>query len=353
MVLDSLLELVNTLRERIDEHGAALRQNEALTRAALIDPLLRELGWDTEDPELVIPEFRSTAGSADYALMIGGEQPPGLIIEAKKLGESLDDRVALQSLNYCNLIGTPHFALTDGKSWKIYSTFEQAPLADRLITTFSIGEMPAAEICLYALALWRPNVETANVVAAQRPIVRSETITAQSDVAKPAREDSVALSVQPTTEIPPPMSKSGMPPRAIREQYTQPDYGPARDVGEWTPLTELRPQPYSKPAEIILPDSSKVAIQTWRSVPIEATRWLIDNGLLGPEHCPIKYSESAKRHILAISPYHPDGKDFTAPEHVKMLYLNTHYSGANLVRIAMTIIHRTGQDPSQFKVRLR
>ena len=44
MVLDSLLELVETLRERIDEHRGALKQSEALTRYALIDPMLRELG---------------------------------------------------------------------------------------------------------------------------------------------------------------------------------------------------------------------------------------------------------------------------------------------------------------------
>ena len=56
MPLESLLGLVETLRSRIDEHGNALRQSEALTRYTLIDPLLRELGWDTDDPALVMPE---------------------------------------------------------------------------------------------------------------------------------------------------------------------------------------------------------------------------------------------------------------------------------------------------------
>ena len=51
MILESLLELVETLKARIDAHGDQLRQSEALTRYALIDPLLRELGWDTEDPD--------------------------------------------------------------------------------------------------------------------------------------------------------------------------------------------------------------------------------------------------------------------------------------------------------------
>ena len=51
MPLDSLLNLVETLKQRIVEHKAALSQSEALTRYALIDPLLRELGWDTSRPQ--------------------------------------------------------------------------------------------------------------------------------------------------------------------------------------------------------------------------------------------------------------------------------------------------------------
>ena len=71
MPLESLLTLVEKLRKRIDAHGDALRQSEALTRYVLIDPLLRELGWDTEDPVLVRPEYREAGGSADYACSVG------------------------------------------------------------------------------------------------------------------------------------------------------------------------------------------------------------------------------------------------------------------------------------------
>ena len=87
MPLESLLELVHTLSDRIDQHGSALRQSEALTRYALIDPLLRELGWDTSDPEMVIPEYRSGNGRADYALM--NNSSPAMMVEAKSLGYKL------------------------------------------------------------------------------------------------------------------------------------------------------------------------------------------------------------------------------------------------------------------------
>ena len=72
MPLEELLSVVETLRGRIAAHGPALRQSEALTRYALIDPLLRGLGWDTADPSQVLVEYHSGGGSADYALVGSG-----------------------------------------------------------------------------------------------------------------------------------------------------------------------------------------------------------------------------------------------------------------------------------------
>lgn len=72
MPFESLLKLVETLRKRIDEHGATLRQSETMTRYALVDPLLRELGLDTGNPDLVVPEYKAGSGSADYALLVNG-----------------------------------------------------------------------------------------------------------------------------------------------------------------------------------------------------------------------------------------------------------------------------------------
>ena len=85
MVLDDLHELIETLQARLDAHASELQKNEALTRYALIDPLLRGLGWDTSDPSQVLVEFRSQNGAADYALLGAGGRPL-VIVEAKKLG---------------------------------------------------------------------------------------------------------------------------------------------------------------------------------------------------------------------------------------------------------------------------
>ena len=58
MLLDDLYQSIENLRERMENHQDKLKQSEALTRSALVDPLLRALGWDTENPSQVIPEYK-------------------------------------------------------------------------------------------------------------------------------------------------------------------------------------------------------------------------------------------------------------------------------------------------------
>ena len=76
MVLDELVGCIELLQERIRSHRDALRENETRTRMALIDPLLRALGWDVFDPEVVTPEYKAGGGWVDYALMVAATLQP-------------------------------------------------------------------------------------------------------------------------------------------------------------------------------------------------------------------------------------------------------------------------------------
>ena len=313
MTLDSLYELIRDLERRIATEGAALRRSEALTRYALVDPLLRALGWDTEDARQVIPEYHSVAGVADYALFIGGSQPPAVIIEAKKLGEPLDDIGGFQSLNYRNLVGTPHFALTDGRIWKIYTTFEQAPLADRLIAEFAIGDMDAVEVCMKALALWRRSVDAGNVRTSS-PILRWEQGEDERDNDTPVQD--------PTPQ------------------------------SDWIPLSEYEPRPYERLSEIKFPDDTTVVIKYQKGIIIETTRWLIRNGLLqpdNPDHCPIR---SDTRYIISTGNVHSHGVPFVDPEWVDgVVCIETNAGNPLNIKNTCKVLTTVGQDPSAFKVK--
>jgi predicted type IV restriction endonuclease len=83
------------------------RIGEQSTKAALIVPLLRALGWDVEDLDEVQFEYRTVRGDnpVDFALLL--QRRPVLFIEAKALGENLRDRKwASQIVSYAAVAGS-------------------------------------------------------------------------------------------------------------------------------------------------------------------------------------------------------------------------------------------------------
>ena len=308
MPLERLLELVETLRARIDKHGNALRQSEALTRYALIDPLLRELGWDTSNPDMVVPEYRSGAGSADYALLSNGS--PAMMVEAKKLSTRLRDQVLSQGINYCLMEGTSYFTVTDGQRWEVYETHKPVPIDEKRIVSWDLNEVSSAEVCLKALALWRSSVQSGYVSAAQAPVVG-------------------LAPVQPETAT-------------TQTTSTSPD------EHEWQPLTGVQAgRGTPAPVEILLPDDSRVPITSWVGIPEAAVSWLLHNGILNASHCPIP---RAKRYLLSTSPFQPDGRSMTHKK-IGSLFMGSNYSASDQIKNSCIIIEHVGQDPAQFKVR--
>ncbi len=313
MPLESLLTLVEKLCERIDVHGKELRQNEALTRYALIDPLLRELGWDTEDPNLVIPGYTGVGGSADYALLSGDK--PLMIVEAKKLDTSLrNEKVLTQGLAYCQQQGTRYLSVTDGRRWEIYETHKLASIDEKRIVEFDLKSQAAAEACLKALALWEIRM-SGQVAPEQTPVVRP-----------PHNQPD---SKEPPTLPPTPPSPEG-----------------------WQPLSELSPQLGDHPpVKIQFPDGSDVPVNRWKGLLVGVVQWLEKNRLLTASHCPLRMVPKSKRYVVSTDPIHSDGQKFKAPAQAGSLRIETNGSSKSIAQVTRTIIKHVGQNPAQFKVR--
>ena len=326
MPLESLLELVKTLSDRIDQHGPALRQSEALTRYTLIDPLLRELGWDTSDPDMVIPEYRVPNNQiADYVLQDNGH--PVMVVESKKLDEPLQSGKALdQGILYCAYTGSKHFVLTDGRRWEIYEAGNTTP-----VISFDMKEN-TARVCLKALALWRHSVESGDIAAAQTSVV--EPTQPQQGI--------------PDTETQP------IPTPVIQTQTII----PVPENGEWQPLSGFNPEPRSpRPIEMMFPDNTTSTIRSWGSMIVEVTRWLVNNNFLSSGHFPIEYPPARTRYIVHTTPTHPSELPFGQSEtletkRVGKLYVEINTSLGTVVRQTRHIIESVDQHPAQFKVRL-
>jgi hypothetical protein len=135
-----LASVLSTVRDRITRYQ---RQGigEQDTKAALIVPVLRALGWDVEDLEDVKLEYRRRPSDnpVDYALFLLRE--PRLFIEAKPLGAHLEDqRWANQILTYAMAAGVEWVALSDGNEYRLYNSHAAVPVEEKLFRIIQVAD---------------------------------------------------------------------------------------------------------------------------------------------------------------------------------------------------------------------
>jgi len=128
--------------------------NEQNTKATLIEPVLRALGWNVENVEEVQREFRLKRRDkpVDYGLLI--LRTPRLFIEAKALGSNLDHRRwANQIMGYALVAGVEWIVLTDGDEWRIYNAHAAVAVDQKLFRSVRVtGDDPLVVKTLELLA---------------------------------------------------------------------------------------------------------------------------------------------------------------------------------------------------------
>lgn len=133
-----LADVLAQIRNRIARHQGARVMNEQNTKAALVEPVLRALGWSVEDVDEVIHEYKRKRADkpVDYALLI--LRTPRLFIEAKALGQNLDDRKwANQIMGYASVAGVEWVVLTDGDQYRIYNSHATVPVEQKNLSQHS------------------------------------------------------------------------------------------------------------------------------------------------------------------------------------------------------------------------
>lgn len=112
---------------------------EADVRSYVLSPLLRDLGWDPEDPGSVKREYPVTGGKSyffDYALL-AGDGAVAFVIEAKAPGK-LDADARDQLLLYAMKTKTRLGLTTDGVIWSFYLPLGGGSSEERLVRTVNL-----------------------------------------------------------------------------------------------------------------------------------------------------------------------------------------------------------------------
>lgn len=152
-IQNQITSKIEELRGRIGTHRGYITGSETRTRQLLIDPMLRVLGWDIENPERVHLEYPVSGGRVDYALR--SSRQVVVVIEAKVLGKNLDNLGPGQLLKYAkdpDMQQLKLVVITDGDIWRIYS-MESNPEK-----VFRISQLQPLESAQLAVDLWEQNI---------------------------------------------------------------------------------------------------------------------------------------------------------------------------------------------------
>lgn len=112
--------------------------NEQAISQGIVLRVLRELGWDTYDTNVVWPEYQTAGGGrADFALCHPPSKPR-VFIEVKHLGKA--EGAVEQALLYAFKSGVPFIVLTDGRTWSFYLPAEPGDYDERRVYKLDLYE---------------------------------------------------------------------------------------------------------------------------------------------------------------------------------------------------------------------
>lgn len=120
-------ERLASLAAKIRQQKSAIQTEEA-TKNAFVMPFIQSvLGYDVFNPLEVIPEFTSDVGTkkgekVDYAIMKDGEIQ--ILIETKRIGESLNINHASQLFRYFHVTNARISILTNGQTYRFYTDLD-------------------------------------------------------------------------------------------------------------------------------------------------------------------------------------------------------------------------------------
>lgn len=117
--------------------------NEASISQGIVLRIIRALGWNVDDIDVVWPEFSTGTQRADYALCHPAGKPL-VLIEVKQPG-TMSVQAEEQLAAYAYREGVPLVILTSGQDWHFYAPYGPGQFSDRRIYRLDLMERTTEE----------------------------------------------------------------------------------------------------------------------------------------------------------------------------------------------------------------
>jgi hypothetical protein len=317
-----LTQVLEQVRATAQEYKEVLPRSEAATRAALIDPVLRALGWDVADPRRVeVEKTQNIQGNEriDYALQADGDYK--FAVEAKKLNGNLRDHFN-QLAAYSMSLRVRDLFITDGVRWHHYQNIghdNQTPVKELDLLNEELPKVAAYLIQHLDAALF----------VTESPVEdRLEELRKKFDALKSKTESLESVTknllrfVNKGTGDSPPAPPLPLPP----------------PTGEG--LSERNEYTNTKPNSVQLPNGDTKSVSTWKDVLVECCRFALITHPALLNHIPLRDKAAGK--IFLIQEIKPASSSSYAPITIedKTLWVHTTYSAQTAVANCLYIIEK-------------
>ena len=331
VMLDELIDVIETVRKRILDHRSNIENYERRTRVSLIDPVLTALGWDVADPTAVTIEPRVEKNWADYALLTNNGRTIVLFVEAKKLSDT--ETPISQVIGYATAepfhggADVRYCASTNGDLWQLIDTRER-----KYLFSVSLVKDDSAKCALQLLGLWRPAMADGSYIAPVEP---------------------VAVDHEPPNDGVDSRNRAASPPVEVVEADR--DSQPPTPSLDWTPLTaEFETIGKSAPSAFRLPNGQEIATKYWIRILIETTKWLHQTGMLTSANCRMSMSDGNQTKAFLLSPdgRHTQRAFYNAEKIAEGIFLECNLSSREIVHQMQRLLRRFNYDPAKVYLKL-
>ena len=379
------IDFIKGLANYAEENRGGLSNNEESTKHSLVLPLIQELGYNIFDKMEVDPEFTADIGTkkgekVDYAIMRDGK--PMILVECKALNKTLNTDVS-QLYRYFTPTRARFGVLTNGVVYRFFSDLSEPNIMDQSpfleVDIREANQSVVDELQRFAKGSFDPEKIKADLknAATEANVIRGVKANLERmydnpednlfkgilrDVVEGNLTDRRAASHHElvkrafhefardliSTEAIAGSSQSASEQASVA--VAPPSPSPAAPTGGWQSISDIQPKlGDAKPTQMMFPDDSLAAINTWNQVVLQVVRWLTSNRRLDASHCPIQ--RTGARYLVATEPIHPSGKDFTNGREVNSLHVELSYNLLDMIANTKFIIDHVGMDAAQFKLR--
>jgi len=339
--MNSYSEVLTPLVEKIKKFRDLYTKNEMAVRDQIINPILRHLGWNPENPEEVQPNLFTEGGVPDYALLKNGKKI--LFIEAKNLSIDIRQKKVLQQLaNYSLNEGAKYGVLTNGVVWILVKTFEEGTtLKERIIWEADLEKEELPNVYRKILTLSKTNIENVEVLVKKAQIldeIWQSLLNEPKEIIKGLMPMVKSIISQGYKDY---QFEDGEIESLLEEKIKEIIPGQSEEEA----LPEVPVESVSRKEET--PRKMKLGDKVFElrysyEILVNTANWLINVGKIKPSDCPVQIVRG-KRYLINNQPKHESGSDFRAPKQLSNgLWIETNYSTYECMNQAKSLLKKFG-----------